>query len=164
MTFPKTFLLEQHIQEFHEKRRPFECEVCQKKFFRIKHLQVHNTSTYHKKRVAWSEKGNKENLAPKYWTKNSPKKSSSKPSVTEVFTKESNQEKSGNVLNEKNDDEQNSTKENISKETIDFPNLEMDEKASKNLKENKFENIDTYLSQMNQTDESTKAIETGIFL
>ena len=40
----------------------------------------------------------------------------------------------------------------------------MDEKASKNLKENKFENIDTYLSEMNQTDESTKAIETGISL
>ena len=49
-------------------------------------------------------------------------------------------------------------------ENIDFSNLEMDEKASKNLKENKYENIDTYLSEMNQADESTKAIETGIFL
>ena len=118
MTFPKTCLLEQHIQEFHEKRRPFDCEVCQKKFFRKKHLLVHNTSTYHKKRVAWSEKENKENLAPKNLTKNSPKKSSSKPSLTEVFIKECNQEKfeeSGNVFSEKNDDEQNSKKQNISK-------------------------------------------------
>ena len=49
-------------------------------------------------------------------------------------------------------------------ENIDFSNLEMDEKASKILKENKYENIDTYLSEMNQADESTKAIETGIFL
>ena len=55
-------------------------------------------------------------------------------------------------------------KQNISKEKIDFSNLEMDEKASKNLKENKFENIDTYLSEMNQADELTKAIETGIIL
>ena len=121
MTFSKTFLLEQHIQEFHEKRRPFDCEVCQKKFFRKKHLFVHKTSTYHKKRVAWSEKENKENLAPKNLSKNSLKNSSSKPSVTEVFIKESNQEKfeeSGNVFNEKNDDEQNSTKQNISKGDI----------------------------------------------
>ena len=49
-------------------------------------------------------------------------------------------------------------------ENIDFSNLEMDEKASKNLKGNKFENIDTYLSEVNQADESTKAIETGIIL
>ena len=49
-------------------------------------------------------------------------------------------------------------------ENIDFSILEMDEKASKNLKENKFENIDTYLSEMNQAEESTKAIETGIIL
>ena len=47
-------------------------------------------------------------------------------------------------------------------ENIDFSNLEMDEKASKNLKGNKFENIDTYLSEVNQADELTKAIETGI--
>ena len=117
MTFPKTFLLEQHIQEFHEKRRPFDCEVCQKKFFRKKHLLVHNTSTYHKKRVAWSEKENKENLAPKNFSKNS----SSNSSVSEVFTKESNQEKfeeSGNVFNEKNNDKQNSTKQYISKGDI----------------------------------------------
>ena len=118
MTFPKTFLLEQHIQEFHEKRRPFDCEVCQKKFFRKKHLFVHNTSTYHKKRVAWSEKEeNIENLAPRNLSKNSPKNSC----VTKVFIKESNQEKfeeSGNVFNEKNDDEQNSTKQNISKGDI----------------------------------------------
>ena len=49
-------------------------------------------------------------------------------------------------------------------ENIDFSILEMDEKASKNLKENKFENIDTYLSEMNQADESTKSIEPGIIL
>ena len=35
-------------------------------------------------------------------------------------------------------------KQNISKEKIDFSNLEMDEKASKNLKENKYENIPRY--------------------
>ena len=112
MTFSKTFLLEQHIQEFHEKRRPFDCEVCQKKFFRKKHLLVHNTSTYHKKRVAWSQKENRENLAPKQLSNNP----SSKPSI-----KESNQEKfeeSGNVFNENNGDEQNSTKRNISKGDI----------------------------------------------
>ena len=55
-------------------------------------------------------------------------------------------------------------KQNISKEKIDFSNLEMYEKASKNLKENKFENIDTYLSEMNQAEESIKAIEPGIIL
>lgn len=49
-------------------------------------------------------------------------------------------------------------------ENIDFSNLEMDEKASSNLKENKFENIDTYLSEMNQADESIKGIETDIIL
>ena len=85
MTFSKTFLLEQHIQEFHEKRRPFDCEVCQKKFFRKKHLLVHNTSTYHKKRVAWSQKENKENLAPKNLSNNPSSKPSTGKSLSEAL-------------------------------------------------------------------------------
>ena len=162
-----------HISNFHEKNRDYENKVCQKKFARPEHLTKHYESSYHTKRQKMAE-NEKEKLSDSKLLERSSDSTNGEFSnhLENTFIKK----EEIIVLDEENvsfgcdschadfeSKEQlfehimlvHENKKQKPVKNIDLSNLDVNEKAPKNLKENKFENIDKNLSELNQEEEST---------
>ena len=157
-----------HISNFHEKNRDCENKVYQKQFARPEHLTKHYESSYHTKRQKMSENKNEKLSDSKLLERSFDSTNGEFSNYLEnTFVKK----EEIIVLDEENISfgcdschADFKSKEQLfehimlvheNKKQKPVENIDLsDEKASKNLKENKSENIDRNLSDLNQEEES----------